>query len=329
MPSLKPFLFERKLLPKVWGGRALEQVLGLSLPAGEAIGETWELFDRPDGSSRLRGSERTLADLVRDDGERLLGRGVARGHDGRFPLLLKFIDARAVLSVQVHPDDEQAKCEGDSGKDEAWLVLQAGPQARVIRGLRPGVDEAQFRACAHTAAVEPLLWSFAPLAGDTIHIPPGTVHAMGPDVVVFEVQQNSDVTYRLYDWGRPREVHVEKALAVTRSDSGRVAVADRPVVEPQKLPDGGVLLLATPHFRLRRYDLQRPFTLATEGAFATLTVLAGRGVVGWRSGDTDVPLPVVAGDTVLVPACIESVYLSPIGRLDVAICNPTTPAGNR
>jgi mannose-6-phosphate isomerase len=329
MLPLKPFLLERKLLPKVWGGRALEPVLGVSLPAGEAIGETWELFDRPEGSSRLRGSERTLADVLRDDGERLLGRSVARGHGGRFPLLLKFIDAREALSVQVHPDDEQARSENDSGKDEAWLVLHAGPQARIIRGLRPGVDAAQFRAAAHTPAVESMLWSFAPQPGDVIHVPPGTVHAIGPDVVVFELQQNSDVTYRLYDWGRPREVHVQKALAVARADSGGVALAERPVVAPQPLPGGGVQLLATPHFRLRRYDLQRPFTLTTEGAFLVVTVLAGRGIVGWRSGDSDPPLPLAAGDTVLVPACVESVYLSPIGRLDVVVSDPTTTARNR
>ncbi|MBX3465111.1 MAG: class I mannose-6-phosphate isomerase [Planctomycetes bacterium] len=322
MPSLRPFLLERKLLPKVWGGRALEPLLGLSLPAGEAIGETWELFDRPDGSSRLRGSDRTLASVLQDAGDDLLGRGVPRGHGGRFPLLLKFIDAREALSVQVHPDDAQARGEGDSGKDEAWLVLHAGPRARMIRGLRPDADLERFRAVAHTPAVEPLLWSFAPRPGDTVHVPPGTVHAIGPDVVVFEVQQNSDLTYRLYDWGRPREVHVQKALAVARADEGRVAVADRPVVTPQPLPDGGRLLVATPHFRLRRYELQRPLALATEGAFLTLTVLGGRGLCGWRSGGDDAPLPLGPGDTVLVPACIADVYLSPIGRLDVVVADP-------
>ena len=205
MSSLKPFLLARKLLPKVWGGRALERVPGIALPTEEAIGETWELFDRPDGSSPLRGAGRSLADVLREHPQDLLGRGVARGHAGRFPLLLKFIDAHDALSVQVHPDDAQAESEGDSGKDEAWLVLHAGPQARIVRGLRPGVDEAEFRKLAHTPAVESMLWSFVPQPGDVIHIPPGTVHAIGPDVVVFEVQQNSDVTYRLYDWGRPRE----------------------------------------------------------------------------------------------------------------------------
>ena len=196
MPSLKPMLLDRKLLPKVWGGRALERVVGLSLPAGEAIGETWELFDRPEGSSTVRGTTTTVADLMRTDREALLGRGVAAGHCDRFPLLLKFIDARDALSVQVHPDDEQARAESDSGKDEAWLVLHAGPQARMIRGFRPGVRREQFTAVAHTQAVEDLLWSFRPEVGDCIHVPPGTVHAIGPDVVVFEAMFTSTGSFR-------------------------------------------------------------------------------------------------------------------------------------
>jgi mannose-6-phosphate isomerase len=296
-------------------------VIGMSLPAGEAIGEAWELFDRPDGSSRIRGSQTSLADVMRTSSEELLGRGIASGHSGRFPLLLKFIDARDALSVQVHPDDEQARSESDSGKDEAWLVLHAGPQARIIRGFRPGVQREQFSAVAHTQAVEHLLWSFRPEVGDCIHVPPGTVHAIGPDVVVFEVQQNSDVTYRLYDWGRQREVHVQKALAVTAHDEQHPP-AERPVMPRRQLDDGGVELIAGRHFRLRRYSLQRPFTLLTNAAFATVTVLAGRGMVGWRSGGNDEPIPLAPGDTVLVPAAMESVFLSPIGGLDVAVAGP-------
>ncbi len=324
MSALKPVLLERRLLPKVWGGRALERVLGMALPAGEAIGETWELFDRPDGSSRLRGSDATLADLMRRDATALLGRGVAPGHGGRFPLLLKFIDAREALSVQVHPNDAQARAEGDSGKHEAWVVVDAGPAARIIRGLRPGVDRAEFAAKAHTADVERMLWSFTPVAGDCIHVPAGTVHAIGPDVVVFEVQQNSDVTYRLYDWGRPREVHVQKALAVTAHDAPR-AGGDRPVTNVRPLADGGVELVAEEHFRIRRYDLRQRHTLATNGRFVALTALAGRGVVGWHSGGDDLPLPIAAGDTVLVPASIAQVFLSPIGRLDVLVSDPGEP----
>jgi mannose-6-phosphate isomerase len=296
-------------------------VPGIALPPGEAIGETWEIYDRPEGSSRVRGAETTLADLLREHPVELLGRGVARGHGGRFPLLLKFLDAHEALSVQVHPDDEQAKHEG-SGKDEACIVLHAGPEARIIRGVRPGVDAAHFRAEAHTAAVEAMLLAFVPRVGDTIHVPPGTVHAIGPDVVAFEVQQNSDVTYRLWDWGRARAVQVEQALAVTRFDETALPAEARPVVAPRPLPDGGTELVATPCFCVRRYDLRRPFTLATNRAFAAVTVIAGRGMLGWRSGGADAPLPLVAGDTALVPACVDQAFLSPIGRLELLVSAP-------
>jgi mannose-6-phosphate isomerase len=299
----------------------LEHVLGIPLPAGEAIGETWELFDRADGSSRLRGTASTVADLMRESAAELLGRGVAPGHAGRFPLLLKFLDARDALSVQVHPDEAQARAEGDGGKHEASIVLHAGPQARIVRGLRPGVDPAEFRAKAHEAAVEPLLWSFAPRTGDCVEFPAGTVHALGPDVVLFEIQQNSDVTFRLYDWGRPRPVQVQKALAVARFDAGGGGV-ERPVVAPIALPDGGVQLVANEYFRVRRYDLRRPLQFATQRRFAVVTVVGGRGVLGWHSGGADVPLPLVAGDTVLVPAAVENVFLSPVGRLDVLVSDP-------
>lgn len=321
MPPLKPYLLERKLLPKVWGGRALEQVLGIPLPAGEAIGETWELYDRADGASRLRGTTTTIADLMQKSASEVLGPGVAPGHAGRFPLLLKFIDAREALSVQVHPDEAQARAEGDGGKHEASIVLQAGPQARIVRGLRPGVDPAEFRAKAHEAGVEPLLWSFAPQAGDCIEFPAGTVHALGPDVVLFEIQQNSDVTYRLYDWGRPRPVQVQKALAVARFDACSAATG-RPVVAPVALPDGGLLLVANEHFRVRRYGLRAPLQLATKRRFVVVTVVGGRGVLGWHSGGADAPLPLIAGDTVLVPAAVENVFLSPVGRLDVLVSDP-------
>lgn len=316
MPDLKPILFERKHLVKNWGGRALERVLGLQLEPGN-IGETWELFDRRDGSSRIRGSTDTLHDLMRREQRALLGRHVAPGFEGRFPLLLKFIDARGSLSVQVHPDDAQAVAERDSGKNEAWIVLDAGAEARIVRGFLPGVTREQFTAAVGTAAVESLLWSFVPRVGDCIHVPAGTLHAIGPDVVVFEVQQNSDVTYRVWDGGSDRQLHIAQALAVTR-----VAEGDRPTVPARPLPDGGLLQLQEPHFRVRRYDLQQRFTLPTGGVFAAITVIAGQGMLGWHSRGEDAPVHLRTGDTALVPACIEQVFLSPIGKFHLLVSDP-------
>lgn len=318
MTAPKPLLLERKVLPKVWGGRALERVPGIALPPGEPVGETWELFDRPDGSSSFRGSETTLRQLMERHGPALLGRRGRASHGGRFPLLLKFLDASDALSLQVHPDDARAAADGDGGKTEAWVVLEVGERGRIVRGFREGVTREQFAAVAGTPAVEPLLCSFRPEIGDCIFVPAGTVHAVGPDVAVFEVQQNSDLTWRLYDWGRPREVHVEKALAVAEVHCGE----GQERVTPRRLPDGGEELLRAPQFRLRRYRLEHRATWDTDDGFLIVTVLRGRGMLGWHSGGDDAPLPLAPGDSVLVPAATPQVFVSPIGTLEVLLTDP-------
>ena len=319
MPPLEPFLLERIALRKVWGGRNLSQVPGIELPPGVDIGETWELYDRPEGSSRLRGRPTTLANLLRDHGDELLGLGVPRAHGGRFPLLLKFLDARDALSVQVHPDDIAAKSENDSGKNECWIVLHAGPNARVVRGFKPGVTREQFLARAGGDDLGELLWAFRPEVGDVIHIPPGTVHAVGPDLVVFEVQQNSDVTYRLHDWGRGREVHVQKAVSVAHVESASGA---RPVVAAAPLPDGGTQLIATADFRVRRYVLRQPLQLAGDGRFCAVTVIGGRGALAWPGGSGPAALVLGPGDTALVPACCPRFDLIPNESMNVLVCDP-------
>lgn len=316
-PPLRPSLLSRKVVAKPWGGRALERVLGLALEPGVQVGETWEVYDRKEGSSRMRGDGRTLAEWMATEPEALLGRGVRPARGDRFPLLIKFIDAREALSVQVHPDDALAEAEGDSGKSEAWVVLDAGERARIVRGLRAGTTPEAFAAVAHTAEVEPMLFSFTPRAGDAVQVPPGVVHAIGPDVVLYEIQQNSDVTYRLYDWGRPREVHVEAALRATR-----FGLAEESTVTPVPARSGFELLFATEHFTLQRGTVSEPMTLPTDGSYKIATVVRGRGTLGWRSGGEDLPLPLGPGDTVLVPACIGSVFLSPVGGITVLWAGP-------
>lgn len=313
---LRPCFLERQVLPKPWGGRALERLLGRSLPPGESIGETWEVFDRKEGSSRLLGPDTTLAAWMAEARAELLG-AAAPTADGRFPLLIKLIDAREALSVQVHPDDDLARAEGDSGKSEAWVVLEAGPKARIICGLKPGTERAEFARVAHTSEVEAHLHAFAPRVGQAIDVPAGVVHAIGPDVVVYEIQQNSDLTYRLYDWGRPREVHVEKALRATRFDV-------EPCLDASAVPTdgGGEWLFRNRAFTLRRFALSGPVTLPTEESFKIATVLTGRGTLGWRSAGEDLPLPLGPGDTVLVPACTGTVFVSPVGGMTMLWAGP-------
>lgn len=310
MSDLKPWILERKIVPKVWGGRALHSSLGIDLPGEELIGETWELYDRPDGSSKLRDSHLTLRDVMLQDSAGVLGRGVWPTRGGFFPLLLKYIDAAGKLSVQVHPDDDRAPAD-DGGKSEAWVVLDKSEDARIICGLKPGVTHEQFAAVAHTSEVEDVLNVIDPQIGDGIYVPAGTVHSIGPGVVVFEVQQNSDVTYRLYDWGRPRDTHVEAALDCTQVDSNPVAQND-----------DSEWLFRNPFFTTRRMTITSPATLGSEGTFKTISVIEGQATLGWHSGGQEPPLIMRRGDTALVPAAIDVSFISPIGALTVLVCGP-------
>jgi mannose-6-phosphate isomerase len=328
---LEPFLLERLLLPKVWGGSALQDELGIALSSGEvvsepgrklgeplAIGESWELFDRPEGSSKLRGTEMTLADLLRQDSDAVVGKGVQLGHNGAFPVMLKFLDAKQGSSLQVHPDDRQAR--GDMGKDECSLVLAARDDARIVHGVVPGTDRDEFFAKWETSAVEPMLYSFAPKVGDLVHVSPGTPHSIGPGLVVFEVQENSDQTYRINDWGRGRSTQVAEAREVAK-----LVVNDRPPVQRStSLPDGGELLIATGHFVVRRYELARRIELATFGRYLTLTVLDGGGRLQWTNGANESSLVLKKCDTVVVPACVSMVAVEPDGAIDFVACDPGT-----
>ena len=212
---------------------------------------------------------------------------------------------------RVHPDDEAARAEKDWGKLEAWVVLDVDDDGRIIRGFKPGATVERFREIAHTSEVESLLHAFRPEVGDVVFVPPGTVHAIGPGVVVYEIQQNSDVTYRLYDWGRPREVHVEKALGVTVVEPH--AGDCRPIVAAEPIDERSRWLIRTPRFRLREFASSDAMTLPGEGAVKVLSLIQGRCTLGWLSGGEDPPLVLQPGDSVLVPACCGDVFVSPRG----------------
>jgi mannose-6-phosphate isomerase len=209
----------------LWGGRRFSALLGRPLPPGDDYAESWELVDRGSDQSVVAAGPlagATLGDLVRHRGGELLGRHAPRA---AFPLLFKFLDACRDLSVQVHPDDDRAArlVPPDLGKTEAWYVMDAAAGSRIYAGLQAGVDRATLATAARAGRWAEVLHSFEPQVGDCVFIPAGTVHALGAGLVIAEIQQSSDVTYRLYDWdrrgadGRPRPLHVEAGLeAVTR-----------------------------------------------------------------------------------------------------------------
>ena len=240
-----PLTFAPRLKHYLWGGRRLEELFGRRLPAG-VTAESWEVSGYPGGPSVVVGGPlagRELPDLVSQYGIDLLGRRGARAAGSAiFPLLVKLLDASHALSVQVHPDDAWAAAHGtgESGKDEMWHILHAEPGACVVHGLREGVGRTALRRAVTEGRVQDVLKRVTVRPGDSIMVPAGTVHGILSGVVLLEVQQASDTTYRIYDWdrlgpdGRPRELHVDRALEVI--DFGHVGTAPG---EPRPVEAGG------------------------------------------------------------------------------------------
>ncbi len=212
--ALGPLRFRPVLRPLVWGGRRLHTVLGRDLPDGEDIGESWEVVDLPSAVSHVDGGPLDgtgLDHLVRERAGELLGRS-APASDGRFPVLVKLLDAHHMLSVQVHPSAARVAQAAGRPKTEAWFVLHAEPEAELLIGLRPGVTKDQVRGALGGDGLPELLIPHAARPGEVHLIEAGTVHCLGAGVLLAEIQQPSETTYRLHDWGRGRPLHVAEAL---------------------------------------------------------------------------------------------------------------------
>ena len=318
---LYPLRFEPIYQYRLWGGRRLAGVLTATLPGEGPIGEAWVLSDRDDHASRVADGPlkgRTIAQLLEQFPEYVMGK--LAGRFRRFPLLLKFLDAREMLSVQVHPADAHADLlpAGETGKTEAWVVLEAGPESRIYAGLKPGTTEATLRQALTDGGVADHLACFTPKPGDGVFIPAGTVHALGGDIVVFEVQENSDVTFSLYDWnhvdaktGKPRALHVDRALACI--DFGKCAgglVA--PVVEATE-PVERERLFRCEHFRLSRLRGQSPFTVGASGVPSVLVSIEGAGQVE-HGGSA---YAIGKGDVFLLPAVLGACTFRPSSAVSV------------
>ena len=214
---LYPLRFEPIYQYRLWGGRRLAGLLTAPLPGDGPVGEAWVLSDREDHPSLVADGPlkgRTIPQLLEQFPQQVMGK--LAGRFRRFPLLLKFLDAREMLSVQVHPADTHTDLlpAGETGKTEAWVVLEAGPKSRIYAGLRPGVTEAGLRQAIANGGVADQLAYITPQPRDAVFIPAGTVHSLGGDIMVFEVQENSDVTFRLYDWN-----HVDAKTGKARAHS--------------------------------------------------------------------------------------------------------------
>ena len=220
MSTLYPLTFKPIFKERVWGGRALERLYKKPLPPGVPIGESWEISDRPGDASVIANGPLAGKDLhwLMENHEREL-LGDAKSANGRFPLLIKILDAQEKLSLQVHPPAQKAAELKGEPKTEAWYIADAAPGAELYVGLKRGVTRAEFEQKIKTGAVAECFHRVPVRAGDTMFLPSGRVHAIGAGLVIFEIQQNSDTTYRVFDWNRvgldkkPRELHVAESLA--------------------------------------------------------------------------------------------------------------------
>lgn len=313
--KLYPLKFDPIYQYRIWGGRRLEHWLSKALPPKDPVGEAWILSDRDDQPSKVLNGplkDKTIKELLEDNPDALLGK--YSGMYDRFPLLLKFLDAQKVLSVQVHPSDDKPQYipKGEHGKTEAWVVLEAGPEGRIYTGLKPGTNEQKLRDDLKVHKVADDLSSFQPKAGEAVFIKAGTVHTL-QDLVVFEVQQNSDVTYRLYDWdridektGKPRDLKVDEALACidySLVDIGPVT----PVVDNEER----VLrerIFDSDKFRVWRLTCKSTFIVGEEQAPRILIGISGQGTVESQEESFDLG----KGEVMLIPASTGPCKFVPI-----------------
>jgi mannose-6-phosphate isomerase len=318
---LYPLQFEPIYQYRLWGGRRLTEILSVPLPGNGPIGEAWLLSDRDDYQSKVvNGNLKgwTIGQLMNKFPEQLMGK--LAGRFNKFPLLLKFLDAHEMLSVQVHPSDAYKSLlpSGETGKTEAWVVLKASPESRIYAGLKSGTTAENLRESIAKGEVQDHLSSFTPTPGDAVFLPAGTVHALGGDIVVFEVQQNSDVTFRLFDWnhvdaktGQPRPLQVDQAIACIDFAQGIAS----PVIpeEITIIPAEREQLLNCEHFGLWRISGQLPFTIGAMDGPRILVCIEGDGELEHEA----IGYAVKKGDVFLLPAVAGVCAFRPDGSVTV------------
>jgi len=319
---LYPLRFRPILRRYLWGGRRLGETLGKEIGPEADYAESWEIVDHgADQSVVLAGSlaGKTLHVLVRERGPELLGRHAPQP---RFPLLFKFLDAQQTLSVQVHPDDARAARLNppDYGKTEAWYVMDASPGSLIYAGLKRGFDRDALARELHRGTAEMCLHRFEPKPGDCVLLPAGLIHAIGAGLLVAEIQQSSDTTYRLFDWnrvgpdGKPRQLHLDLGLEAV---DDRLGPGDPRVPLPTQHPSCE-RLAACDKFVLERWRSSEPFTIGGDERCHILAVVGGAAQIEGDPAERPVPY----GGTALLPASCGAVKIIPRGEttiLDAAL----------
>lgn len=297
-----PLTFEPIFQPRIWGGRRLSDLFGKALPADVPIGESWELADLPNGQSVVANGPlagQTLRTLMQQHGSRITG---TANTAGPFPLLIKLLDAEDVLSVQVHPDAETCQRMGQGApKTECWYIVAAQPGAAIYKGLKPGTTRQAFAEAIGNGTCADLLNRVPVEVGQCHFLPSGVCHAIGPGLVIAEIQQPSDTTYRVFDWnridaatGKPRQLHIEEALESIHFD-------DAPLDPPGTIGR----LVDAPEFKVDKgHQVPNGQVLLKAGTMRVLLILTGGGRIVAEPVE---PVDFTAGQTLLIPASFEGV----------------------
>ncbi len=328
--EIYPLKFHEIFKEKIWGGRRLESYFGKSIPKNKLIGESWEITDHGKDISIVKNGMlkgENLRKLIKNFKKEIIGKDVKLSRGGRFPLLFKYIDASQKLSIQVHPDDEYAYLNerDEPGKTEAWYVIWAKPGAQLVCGLKENANRNILKEAIKSKKIENYLNCITINKGDLIFLPPCTVHTIMGDVILAEIQQNSDVTYRIYDWGRIdkygklRELHIDKALDVIDFSFIR-----NYKIEPLSINiDGNIInyFIVCEKFAVELCEITNVYELNCDGSkFYTLSVLKGNGEIFYeeesesKSGSIN-KVNIKKGETVLLPASLGKTVIKTDNKL--------------
>ena len=311
---LYPFVFQPIFKDRIWGGRELERLFAKKIPAGKPIGESWEISDRPGDASVIANGSlagKDLRWLMENYTAEILG-GAKSAAENRFPLLCKILDAREKLSLQVHPPAIKAAELHGEPKTEMWFIADAAPDASLYVGLKRGVTRAEFENKISDGSVADCFHKIPVRAGDTMFLPSGRVHAIGDGLVIFEIQQNSDTTYRVFDWnrvgldGQPRELHIAQSLASIDFNDFE------PKLVPQNYRNGPNFkfrqLVEDPLFNVQDLVFENAGSVKLSGSYLRIIAVT-KGAAKISDDSSGIVAELKSGDFCLIPACLKNVEI--------------------
>ena len=315
-----PLKFKKCFIEKIWGGRAFEDSLDMKLPTDAAYGESWEVSSHQNGMSYVENGDlkgKSLQELVDENAAGLLGEEVKERFGGKFPVLIKYLDVNDRLSVQVHPSDEYAlRVEKEFGKSESWYIIEASDDARLIMGIKDGVTKEEFLRKAKANDFTDLFNVISVKKGDCINVNPGLVHAsLEGSVLMCETQQNSDTTYRIYDFDRlvngvARELHLDKAADVINFDENPEITTNESRRAIKLVGASKEELIRGEYFNIDKLMVEGVFRDEINANFKVYSILQGEGIIIHSGIEYDIE----KGDTYFIPAGLD---VSIEGRVEI------------